>query len=137
MNEQDLKKIINNFNESEWRYDVKNNIATYECDFDLQMKLVNKRSREEDEFLNDDTWNDLFQKYKNAELIDISITYRGAEVGGSTNLLNNNIFIPLPIAANIIDEFYENELNIARVFSHDKNKFVKMFKGAKTRKKNY
>lgn len=137
MNQENLKNVVNNFMERDWNYDSVNKIGTYNDDFNLQVKLNDKRFRKNDEIFTGEEWNDLFEKYPNSQLIDIIFLYRDAQVDGITVLMCNEIMIPLPIAANMIDEFYENELNIARMFSNDKNSFNNMLSSAKKRKKNY
>lgn len=137
MNQEDLKNVVNSFKECNWNYDNVNKIGTYKEDFNLQVKLNDKRCRKDDEIFIGDEWNDLFEKYPNSQLIDITFVYRDAQVDGITVLEFNKIMIPLPIAANMIDEFYENELSIARMFSDDKNSFTKTLSQIKQRKKNY
>ncbi|MFL0194830.1 hypothetical protein ACJDU8_04470 [Clostridium sp. WILCCON 0269] len=136
-NQEFLKNLVNNFNEYEWNYDNANKIGTYKNDFNLQVKLQNKRRREEDESLKGNQWDDLFRKYPNSQSVEVTFLYRGAEVDGYPALIFKNVIIPLPIAANMINEFYENELRIARVFSDDKNSFDKILSGIEQRKKNY
>lgn len=136
MNKEDLKTIINNFEEYDWNYDSSSKIATYNNDFNLQVKLHNIRAREADESLVGEQWDKLFKKYPESKSADIAFLYRDAKVGGCQALMFRDLIIPLPIAANMINEFYENELSIARVLTDDKKKFDTLLSGCKKRKKD-
>ena len=139
MNQDDLINIINNFRESEWTYDNVNKIGIYNDDFNLQLKKQNRTSRNNDEILTDEVWDDLFAKYPNSELINAVFVYRDAILSDHTRtyLLFNNIIVPLPVGANMINNFYENELSIAKMLSEDKNSFDKILSGCKKHKKYY
>ena len=123
MNEKTVNKLICNFKKSDWTYDKNKKICIYNEDFNLEIKLKNKIKRSEDEHLNGKQWNDFFNKYSSAKLIDIVILYKDININEFTYLDLGDIIIPLPIAANMINDFYKNELNIARLFSDNKVKF--------------
>lgn len=137
MNKEELKTIINNFKEYDWSYDTSSKTAIYNDDFDLQIKVLNIRDRDDDESLKGEQWDELFHKYPDSKSADINFLYRGGKVEGFPVLLFRGLVIPMPIAANIVDEFYENELSIARMLSEDKKKFDALLNGYKKRKKNY
>lgn len=119
MNEKAVNKLICNFKKGDWIYDKSKKLCIYNEDFDLLIKL----KRSEDEHLNGKQWNGLFSKYPSAKLVDIVILYKDININGFTYLDLGDVIIPLPIAANRINDFYKNELNIAKLFSDNKVKF--------------
>lgn len=137
MNKEDLKTIINNFREYDWNYDNSSKTATYNNDFNLQVKLQNVIAREDDESLEGEEWDELFKKYPESKSLEVAFLYRGAEVAGFPAIMFNDLIIPLPVAASMIDEFYENEISIARMLTDDKKNFYTLLSGCKKRKKNY
>jgi|GEM_PF-2840568 hypothetical protein len=123
MNEKTVNNLFCNFKKSDWCYNKSKTFCIYNEDFDLEIKLKNKMKRSEDEHLSGKQWNDLFSKYPSAKLIDIVISYKAININEFTYLDLGDIIIPLPIAANRINDFYKNELNIARTFSDNEVKF--------------
>lgn len=137
MNNEQLKKIVSNFNELQWSYDNDNKIAVYKNDNNLKMKLENKRSRNVDENFKQKQWSEFLDKYYNMELIDIMFLYNNEEIDGCfTGLIIDKIVIPIPVAANMIDIFYENEINITKMISTDTDKFHELTKHIKICKNN-
>lgn len=138
MNENTIKKLINEFNESDWLNDYTANIHTYKNDFNLQVRLGAKSSRQNDEELVGDQWDDYFNKYNGSLIVSVDFFYKDANLSEyNQTVIDCGVFIPLPVGANMIDEFYINEFQLARMLNANKNKYDNILNSAIKRKKAY
>jgi len=129
MNNDKIKNLVNNFNISQWNIDEKKEIFTFKEDFDLKIKLENKHKRSEDEIMNDSSYDPVFAKYRVRYIVDVVFYYDDNKLDmGNTFLETKKIIIPNPVGANMVDNFYKNEYEIARAFSKNKKEFDDIMK---------
>lgn len=117
MNIDTANDLIKNFTDSDWTCGV--NKMIYNNDFDFEIRLENKVTRKEDEILKDASFDDVFSKYNPDYIYTTHLYYKNIKLNilTPTLLCIKNNYIPIPVAANMITDFYKNEVNIAKKFS--------------------
>ncbi|MNO25479.1 hypothetical protein D3C76_153150 [compost metagenome] len=104
----------------------------------MQVRLGAKSSRQNDEEFVGDQWDDYFNKYNGSLIVSVDFFYRDANLSQfNQTVIDCGVLIPLPIAANRIDEFYINEFQLARMLNANKNKYDNILNNVIKQKKEY
>jgi hypothetical protein len=76
--------------------------------------------------LSDSSWDDFFNKFNSNQIIDVVVSMDAQPLITYNWLYTDNVVIPLPIGANMTDDFYRCEYDIASVLSDDGSQFNKL-----------
>ncbi|EJT6665858.1 hypothetical protein C4D51_09330 [Clostridium perfringens] len=124
MSINDIKELYKNFSINDWKQDQLNNdkILIYNGDPKLTIRLTGKCLREDNDALNMNSYDYVFNKYNIDYAIYSTFYYDDVCIDDykCTLLGDGDTLIPLPVGANRSNEFYENEYNIAKVFSDER-----------------
>lgn len=122
MTYNELNKIIEESNENDWI--KKDGILIYKNDLNISILLSNNAySRKNDEILNEYSYDEFFEKYNSDLLIDVKVLFGQNIVINYTWLYKPDVVIPLPVGANMITDFFENEHDIAKLLSENEDLF--------------
>ncbi|PFX91632.1 hypothetical protein COL41_25440 [Bacillus mycoides] len=121
MTESELRQIIKNSTRDSWI--VQSNRIVYKDDLSVSVTLGSLLARQDDEHLKESVWDDTFNEYKCNGLITLEFRWNDQIAYPSNWLYKDTTVIPVPVAANRIQEFYQNEFDIAALLSSDRSKF--------------
>ncbi|HDR4368568.1 TPA: hypothetical protein QCP64_005064 [Bacillus cereus] len=129
MTESELRKIIKNSTEGSWI--LQNNRIVYKNDLSVSVTLGSVIPRQKDEHLKGSQWDKTFNEYECYELITLEFRWNN-QIGYTSNwLYKDKIVIPVPVGANMIHEFFQNERDIAALLSSDRSRFENEMKNSK------
>ena len=130
------KDIIKNFNAFEWDSSTETT-GTYKADLSLHYKVDEFTTNLTDEFTPLDTWSEFFKKYNIIKKTYIRFMYNNNEIDVIPLFANSDIIIPMPVAANMISDFYISEILVAKYLSTDIKSFLTFEGTIKTQEKNF
>ncbi|HAT4111135.1 hypothetical protein ACV3R1_13445 [Clostridium perfringens] len=125
MDKKKLNYLIKNFSSDDWiKGKLKNeNVLIYNDDFNLTLQLKEKHLREDDEFLNGYVYDDVFKKYNIEFIVSVKAFFKEIELKDIyifSLLKNGDTIIPVPAIADQTNQFYRDELEMAKMFSDDR-----------------